>query len=45
MNATIRQGYVKCGNPDFQKPHDKSNYGKINQDFFMEKSDYGMLQC
>jgi len=37
LNATIRQEYVKCGNPDCQKPHGPYFYAYWKQDKKLNK--------
>src|SRR5215831_14682177 len=37
VNATIRQEYVKCGNPDCQKPHGPYFYAYWKQDKKLNK--------
>jgi hypothetical protein len=37
LNATIRQEYVKCGNPDCQNPHGPYLYAYWKQDMKLKK--------
>jgi len=37
LNATIRQEYVKCGNPDYENPHGPYLYAYWKQDKKLKK--------